>query len=101
MFTARTHWFLAFALAAASTVSAHASVHKTADDANIAVSITAALDTAPALGGESSIQVQSIGHVVYLHGLVDTYPQKALVEAIAEKTPGVDRVVNSLELRNE
>jgi len=101
MFIARTQWFSAFALAAASTVSAQASVNQSADDANIAVSIATALDTAPALGGESSIQVQSIGHVVYLHGLVDTNLQKALVESIAEKTPGVERVVNSLELHNE
>jgi osmotically-inducible protein OsmY len=98
MFIVRTQWLFALALAVATTVPANA---KTADDANIATSIETALDAYPTLGETSSIQVQSIDRVVYLHGLVDTYPLKALVQSVAAQTPGVDRVVNSLELRNE
>jgi len=101
MITAKTQGLLALTLAAATTLSAHAHLHKTADDASIASSIDTALDAYPQLGGTSSIQVQSIGHVVYLHGLVDTYLQKTLVQSVAEKTPGVERVVNSIELENE
>ena len=92
---------LASVLAVATTFPAHASLHKMCDDANIASSIDSALDAYPQLGGLSSIQVQAIGHVVYLHGLVDTYPEKELVQSVAERTPGVERVVNSIELQNE
>lgn len=92
---------LALTFAAATTLSAHADVHETSDDATIASSIETALDAYPQLGGTSSIQVQAIGHVVYLHGLVDTYMEKTLVQSVAEKTAGVERVVNSIELQNE
>lgn len=101
MINARTHVLLTFALVAATTFSAHANVYGTSDAANIATSIENALDAYPQLGSTASIQVQAIGGVVYLHGLVDTYPDKALVQSVGEKTPGVDRVVNSLELQNE
>ena len=47
-----------------------------------------------------TIQVQTIDGVVYLHGLVDTGPQRDLVEAIARETRGVQGVENSIELRN-
>ena len=89
---------LAFGVA---SVSAHASLRKAADDANIASSVEAALDASSFSGAASSIQVQSIDHVIYLHGLVDTYPEKVLVQSIAAQTPGVERVVNSIEMHNE
>lgn len=92
---------LALTFAVAIPLSAHAHLHKTSDDANIASSIETALDAYPQFGGTSSIQVQAIGHIVYLHGLVDTYMEKTLVQSVAEKTPGVERVVNSIELQNE
>ena len=47
-----------------------------------------------------TINVQTIGGVVYLHGLVDTSPQRDLVESIARDTRGVKGVENSIELRN-
>ena len=86
---------------AAATVSAQAQARDTSADATITSSIDSALDAYPQLGAEASIQVQAIGRVVYLHGLVDTNPDRALVQSVAEKTPGVDRVVNALELQNE
>jgi osmotically-inducible protein OsmY len=99
--TARTQRIFVLLLAAATSACANANVRAAADDANIAASVEAALDTYPSIGETSSIQVQSIDHVVYLHGLVDTYPEKLLVQSVAAKLPGVDRVVNSLELHNE
>ena len=101
MITARTQRLLALALAAAAPFSVHANCHEVSDDAHIASAIDAALDAYPSLGERSSLQVQAIGGVVYLHGLVDTYPEKALVQSVAARTPGVERVVNSLELRTE
>ena len=97
----RTQTIISFALAVAAGVSAQASVGRTADDAHIETAVEAALESHPALGASSSIQVQSIDHVVYLHGLVDNYPEKLLVQSLASKTEGVERVVNSLELQNQ
>ena len=47
-----------------------------------------------------TIEVQTIGGVVYLHGMVDTDPQRRLVEDIARDTRGVMGVENAMELRN-
>ena len=47
-----------------------------------------------------TINVQTIDGLVYLHGLVDTSPQRDLIESIARETRGVKGVQNSIELRN-
>ena len=47
-----------------------------------------------------TIDVQTIGGIVYLHGMVDTDPQRKLVEDIARETRGVMGVENGIELRN-
>jgi hyperosmotically inducible periplasmic protein len=47
-----------------------------------------------------TIDVQTINGVVYLHGLVDTGPQRQIVESIARETRGVTAVENGIELRN-
>ncbi len=99
MFQSRN--IFALSLLAATSFSAHASLRMATDDASISSSVEAALQNSSVIDATSSIQVQSIDHVIYLHGLVDTYPEKVLVQSIATKTPGVDRVVNSIEMRNE
>jgi osmotically-inducible protein OsmY len=48
------------------------------------------------LGAPDSIQVQTIDHIVYLHGMVSEGLQGREAEAIAQQTPGVARVVNLL-----
>jgi osmotically-inducible protein OsmY len=101
MSIARNLGLVALIVAAATSVSAHAMSHRVAEDAGIASSVEAALDASSVSDVTSSIQVQSIDHVIYLHGLVDSYPEKVLVQSIAAQTPGVLRVVNSLELHNE
>ncbi len=47
-----------------------------------------------------TIDVQTINGVVYLHGTVDTEPQRQLVEDIARETRGVKGVENAITLRN-
>lgn len=47
-----------------------------------------------------TIDVQTINGIVYLHGMVDTDPQRRLVEDIAHETRGVMGVENAIELRN-
>ena len=70
------------------------------DDAKIKASLEVMLDERAELGPPSSIHVQSIDHVVYLSGLVDTSVEKWLAESTASQTPGVKRVVNSIEQHN-
>ena len=45
--------------------------------------------------------MQTHAGVVYLHGLVDTNVQRAEVEAMVRSVPGVKRLVDALELRND
>ena len=47
-----------------------------------------------------TIDVQTINGVVYLHGAVDTDPQRELVENIAREVRGVKGVENAITLRN-
>ncbi len=47
-----------------------------------------------------TIDVQTIHGVVYLHGAVDTDPQRLVVENIARETRGVMGVENAITLRN-
>jgi len=47
-----------------------------------------------------TIDVQTIDGIVYLHGAVDTDPQRLLVENIARETRGVKGVENAITLRN-
>ncbi len=47
-----------------------------------------------------TINVQSNNGIVYLHGMVDTDPQRQLLEDIAREIRGVMGVENAIELRN-
>jgi osmotically-inducible protein OsmY len=42
------------------------------------------------------ISVQTLRGVVYLYGLVDTVFERELAGSVAQETPGVARVVNSI-----
>ncbi|HEX4480397.1 MAG TPA: BON domain-containing protein [Rudaea sp.] len=68
-------------------------------DAEITANIKAEIDRHDELT-DWTIDVQSINGVVYLHGMVDTDPQRRLVEDIARETRGVMGVENAIELRN-
>jgi osmotically-inducible protein OsmY len=47
-----------------------------------------------------TIDVQTINGIVYLHGAVDTEPQRQLVEDIARETRGIKGIENAITLRN-
>lgn len=68
-------------------------------DADIANTVRQQIAQHPGIGAPDAIQVQTIDHVVYLYGLVDTDLQKSLAEAAAH-APGVTRVVDSIAVRN-
>ena len=67
-------------------------------DAKIAADVKAQLDKHPELG--ISIDVQTLDHVVYLYGLVDTPLESEIARSAALETPGVARVVSSIADRN-
>jgi osmotically-inducible protein OsmY len=69
-----------------------------AGDAAITADVKARFDKHPELG--TAIDVQTLDHVVYLYGLVDTDLESEIAKSVALKAPGVTRVVSSIAVRN-
>jgi osmotically-inducible protein OsmY len=67
-------------------------------DARITADIEARFNQYPALQPPNLIYVQTLDHVVYLTGQVNTDPERALAKEVAVQVPGVARVVNSINL---
>jgi osmotically-inducible protein OsmY len=67
-------------------------------DAQITAEVKALFDKHPELG--SSIDVQTLDHVVYLYGLVDTPLESEIAKSVALEAPGVTSVVSSIADRN-
>jgi osmotically-inducible protein OsmY len=65
-------------------------------DAKIRSTIQTSLDQHPELGPPNSIKVQTRAGVVYLYGQVGEGLQRDAAESIAQRTPGVTRVVDSI-----
>ncbi len=71
-----------------------------AGDAKIIAAVEARFDRHPELEPPNTIDVQTINHVVYGHGLVDTTLEFSIAESVARDTPGVARVVDMLAINN-
>jgi osmotically-inducible protein OsmY len=69
-----------------------------AGDAKISADVRALMNHYPALEAPNSIRVQSLDHVVYLYGQVDTDLERSTAESVARAIPGVTRVVDSISL---
>jgi osmotically-inducible protein OsmY len=67
-------------------------------DATITAEVQALLDQNPPLGPPNEVYVQTLDHVVYLNGIVDTPFQLRLAESLAGEAAGVSRVVNNIGL---
>jgi osmotically-inducible protein OsmY len=67
-------------------------------DGQITTEVKALFDKHPELG--TSIDVQTLDHVVYLYGLVDSPLGSEIAESVALEAPGVTRVVSSIAYRN-
>lgn len=67
-------------------------------DKEITEQVEAALRATPGISFWD-IQVQSLDHVVYLYGLVDTDPQRLTIEEVASRASGGKKVVNSISIR--
>ena len=52
----------------------------------------------PALQAPNSVRVETIDHVVYLYGQVDTELERSMAKEAALSVSGVKRVVNSINL---
>src|ERR1700679_65611 len=67
-------------------------------DAEITAEVKALFNQHPELG--TSISVQTLDHVVYLYGLVDTPLDSEIAQSVALQAPGAARVVSSIANRN-
>lgn len=70
------------------------------DDRRITAHVRELLDQYPALGAPNQVTVQTVDHVIYLRGLVDTPYQKRLAEYLAGQTEGAVRIINLIGLDN-
>jgi osmotically-inducible protein OsmY len=67
-------------------------------DREIAAQVVTAIHTTPGIS-YWDIQVQSLDHVVYLSGLVDTDPERITVEQVAAQASGGKKVIDSIAVR--
>ena len=67
-------------------------------DAEITAEVRALFDQHPALEPPNLLEVQTLDHVVYLNGVVDTDTQRLMAESVAHQAEGVAKVVNSIGL---
>jgi osmotically-inducible protein OsmY len=94
------HCVLAFALILAC-VSGCATYRKCGfegcpGDAKIAAAVRTLFEQHPELEPPNLLTVQTLDHVVYLYGVVDTDYQRLMAESVALQAPGVTKVVNSI-----
>lgn len=75
-------------------------IHGCAGDANITAEVKGLLNQHPALGPPNQVYVQTLNHVVYLTGLVDTGLERQTAKEVATQAPGVTEVVNSIGVNN-
>ena len=69
-----------------------------AGDAKIAAEVRTLIRQYPALEAPNSVRVQSMDHVVYLYGQVDTDLERSMAESVARAVPEVRAVVDSISL---
>jgi osmotically-inducible protein OsmY len=67
-----------------------------AGDAKVTANVKSLFDQHPELGPPGSIDVQTVDHVVYLNGLVASGFERSTAVSLAQGTPGVTKVVNTL-----
>jgi osmotically-inducible protein OsmY len=92
----RSKQFAVLALATVLSGGAYAQFFdETDDDAQLRVEVQKQIDERPQLKSEG-ITVRSVGHVVYLQGLVDTRLDQDEAAGIAASVPGVAKVYNEL-----
>jgi len=67
-------------------------------DAEITAQVRALFAQHSVLEPPNLLEVQTLDHVVYLNGVVDTDLERQIAESVAHEAKGVTRVVNSIGL---
>jgi len=67
-------------------------------DAKVTADVRAALDQHPELGASGSIEVQTLDHVVYLNGFVNSGLERSITVSLVQQVPGATRVVDSIAI---
>jgi osmotically-inducible protein OsmY len=67
-------------------------------DSDITARVQGRFERYTVLQPPNLIRVQTLDHVVYLTGIVNTPPPRDLAGSVAAQVPGVRRVVNSISL---
>jgi len=67
-------------------------------DAAITAGVLTLFHQYPALEPPNLLHVETVDHVVYLTGQVDTGVERSLAESVAHDVEGVRKVVNSINL---
>jgi osmotically-inducible protein OsmY len=88
------------ALLLAASLCACAALSPSPRDAQINAQVQAELGRYTELQAPNIIDVQTLGGVVYLHGLVDTPFEQALAGSVTRRVPGVKHVENAIGLSN-
>jgi osmotically-inducible protein OsmY len=102
----RPAYLVALAVLVTGTLSACAAYRKCGftgcpGDANITANVQAQFRQHPALEPPNLLHVQTLDHVVYLTGQVDTELERSMAESLARDVAGVKRVVNSINFSYE
>jgi osmotically-inducible protein OsmY len=71
------------------------------EDRQITTEVESVIHRYPALQGVNTVRVQTLNHVVYLYGQVDTEVERWTAQQAALSVTGVQRVVNSIEFQYE
>jgi len=95
-----------FTLALAGALSGCAAYHEyekcgydgCPGDAKITAEVKQALARHPDLEGTDTVYVETINHMVYLTGTVDSGLQREAAESVARKASGVSRVVDNISI---
>jgi osmotically-inducible protein OsmY len=74
--------------------------HGCPGDAGTTAMVEAQLQQYPALEAPNSVRAQTLDHVVYLYGLVDTDLERQLAESVATAAAGGARVVDSIAVND-
>lgn len=75
-------------------------LHGCPGDAPITAAVEAQLQHYPVLQAPNSVRVQTLNHVVYLYGLVDTDLERELAESVAVAATNGARIVDSIAVNN-
>jgi osmotically-inducible protein OsmY len=99
-------YFVALVILMTSTLPACAVYRKCGlagcpGDAAITAAVRARFTQHAALQPPNLIHVQTLDHVVYLTGQVDTELERSMAESVAREVAGVKRVTNSINFSYE